>query len=204
MDIDWNYLNCNKFTKMTIIKFIATSILVLLFNSGCIITNTPGFYSGFKKIKEPFKSSVQFINNGDKVPMKNDGKTLYAISGQSLLNSIRNEDTTLLYFWSPLCHSSICISIQSAQEYCDNKNINLIVIPEYYDTLAFDRLADNINTKIFMINHKYYKTDYCPKYTRLFIEDLDKEKLLNKKEKYNRFYVFKGNTLIEARDNIFD
>lgn len=175
---------------------------ILTFLSGCIITNTPGFYSGYNKMDAASQSKIIFVSDGEEIcNLKND-KKIYSITASHLRNCLEKNDSSIVYFWSPNCSSKSCISLIAAQKYCDTNNYRLYVITEYYD---LEKIApQNVATlPMFSINHKFYHTDYCNKYVRLFTKELIRDKPLSKEETYNRFYVFSNDTLVKTKAELF-
>ncbi len=176
--------------------------LFLFLSAGCFITNTPGFYSGYKKINSDQKQNIVFAEDGlDVCNLKND-KKIYAITANHLLNCLQNNDSTIVYFWEPNCSSKSCVLLDAAQNYCDRNNYNLYVITEYYDLEKIDA-QNNAALSLFSINHQYYKTDYCNKYVKLFSRELTKSRKISKEEDYFRYYVFNKDSLIGIKRNLF-
>jgi len=106
-------------------------IITSLLFSGCFITNTPGFYSGYKKLNEQQKNKIEFTQK--KQNDIQDTAKIYAITGIQLLEMLKKNDSTVVYLFGPNCASKNCISIQYANKLCVAKNYKLIVIIEYYD-----------------------------------------------------------------------
>jgi len=170
-------------------------IITSLLFSGCFITNTPGFYSGYKKLNEQQKNKIEFTQK--KQNDIQDTAKIYAITGIQLLEMLKKNDSTVVYLFGPNCASKNCISIQYANKLCVAKNYKLIVIIEYYDFEVF--AIQNINNfNFFVINHPYYKTDYVEKYVRLFKADLLGNYKLPKENSYCRFLIFNKDKLANA------
>lgn len=170
-------------------------ILTSLLLSGCFITNTPGFYSGYKKLSEQEKNTIKFTQNEQY--SFDDTTKIYAITGTQLSEIIKKNDSTVVYFFQPNCSSKNCISIQYANKLCEAKNYTLIVIIEYYNFEVF--AAQHINNfNSFAINHLYYKTDYVDKYVRLFKTDLLGNYQLPKEKAYCGFLIFNNDKLTNA------
>ena len=167
-------------------------VLTCFLFSGCFITNTPGFYSGYKKLTEQQKNTIAFTESEQS--NFNDTAKIYAITGIQLSEILKNNDSTVVYFFRPNCSSKNCISIQYANKLCEAKNYQLIIILEYYDFEIF--ATQNINNfNAFAINHLYYKTDYVDKYVRLFKVDLLGSYELPKDKAYCGFLVFNKDKL---------
>jgi len=152
-------------------------IIVSIFFSSCIITNTPGFYSGYSKLTEQEKNNIVFTEPDlDISNLQNDGK-IYAISGTQLKNCILKEQKSLVYFWDPYCHSQKCYSVDLMQEFCEKNGLALKQYP------------------MFSINEKYYKTRYCNRYYTLFVKDLLSNQIYKKDDIYSSFFIFENGKL---------
>lgn len=171
-------------------------IIVSIFFSSCIITNTPGFYSGYSKLTEQEKNNIVFTEPDlDISNLQNDGK-IYAISGTQLKNCILKEQKSLVYFWDPYCHSQKCYSVDLMQEFCEKNGLALFVISEYYDSEKMK--VDVLKLKqypMFSINEKYYKTRYCNRYCTLFVKDLLSNQIYKKDDIYSSFFIFENGKL---------
>ncbi len=97
-------------------KNIIYIIVVILFSS-CIITNTPGFYSGYSKLTEQEKNNIVFTEpDFDICNLQNDGK-IYSTTGTQLQNCILKQQKSLVYIWSPHCSSENCYSLDLMQAF---------------------------------------------------------------------------------------
>ena len=132
--------------------------------------------------------------------IEND-KKIYAITAAQLLKCLQNNDSTLVYLWSPNCSSKGCVLLDAAQNYCDRNNYVLYVITEYYD-LDKTEPQNNGRLSLFAVNQNYYKTDYCNKYCRLFIRELTEKSTVNEENDYSRYYVFHRDTFVGKKINI--
>lgn len=165
----------------------------MIFFSGCIITNTPGFYSGYSKLSENEKHNIIFTDtNFDICNLKNEGK-IYSISGIQLQNCILKKEKTLVYIWSPNCNSEKCYSMELLQSYCEKNGFSFFVISEYYD---MDKMkVEMLKLKqypMFSINERYYKTRYCNKYFKLFIKDLLTNQIFEEDDIYSNIFIFEN------------
>lgn len=168
-------------------------------HSSCFITNTSGFYSGYKKLEAGKKEQVQFWD--DSLALPKEHNNVLAIAARSLLASLAEKDTAIVYIWSAHCKSDACIPIFMAQNFCNKRGYELYVVASYYDDLLFANIGKTKNP-LTIINHKYYKTDYCPRYSKLFLKDLDRDKFLTKSNNYFRFLIFSKGKLIQAQENL--
>ncbi|WP_233559666.1 hypothetical protein [Taibaiella sp. KBW10] len=172
--------------------------------SSCVILDTPGFHSGYKKLNASDKQQIHFVTETkDFCNIQND-KKIYAVTADLFLDCIKDKDITLVYFWSAHCGSEVCILLSAAQAYCDQRNYNLYVVSEYYD-LPATLLQNKTRNPILSVNHLYYKTDYCPKYTRRFRKAIAGAAAISKDElRFSRFYFFKGSKFIKAKQKLTD
>jgi len=178
-------------------KTLAIGLLVTLFLSGCAITRSPGFYSGYKRLTPAQHAQIQFVPTNQPVPPQN-GQLIYAVAARSLLQSMPNgTDTTLVYLWGPRCHSQECASLQSVQAICNQRNYRLYVVAEYYDIEQIN-LQPRLSNPILAINCRFYQTEYCDKYVRLFSGELRQGIQLADHARYGRYYLFKGNRFVKA------
>jgi hypothetical protein len=165
-------------------------VIVIFFNS-CIITNTPGFYSGYKKLTTKQKQSIIILKNNDSLLQFNN-LNIYAITANQLTTIIKAKAPCIIYFWSSNCEGTVCIPIKSFQNYCKVNDYQSIIISEYFDFESLDAQGVKYN-EIFAINNLAYKTDYCKAYVRRF----QKELFLNfnieyKYKSLNKFLYFDG------------
>lgn len=182
-------------------KILFAILLIGLFSiQSCIITNTPGFYSGYKKLTSNDQARIQFIPLNQAIPDTNKN-LIYAVNAQSVLKSIQNKDTSVVYIWGPRCRSRFCLSLKSVQEECSNKGYNLLVVAEYYDTTSFKQ-CPQLNNPLISINHKFYKTDYCQKYTSLFTNELRQGKQISDSCSYYRYLMFNGSHFIRMQKTL--
>jgi hypothetical protein len=175
---------------------------VLFAFSGCVITNTSGFYSGYKKLSDKEKAKVIFTPPAENICARVNDNNIYAITGSQLLNCLKDNDTSVVYRWSPHCHSDMCITIETAQRYCDKMKYKLYIVADYYDMEIIER-QHTIPGPLYIANHQYYKADFCGKYNKRFTADLLKGATLNKEERFGRFQFFKGDKVLFARNRLF-
>lgn len=181
-----------------VLKLVGLSILFFLLES-CFITNTPGFYSGYKKLSNSEKMNIEILPENQSITNVNFEKGfIYSITGNQLFELLTKNDTSVVYFFSPNCSSEECVPISKLEDYCVEKKYNLFVIVQYYDNLDVTRALNPSQMPLFSINHFYYKSDYCNKYTKLFLKDLLKINKNNKSE-YKRHYVFYKGELLEKK-----
>ncbi len=164
--------------------------------SGCLITRTPGFYSGYKRLTPAEQTQIQFVPPDSTIPALGD-RAIYAVAARSLLQAMHSADTTLVYLWGPRCHSQVCASLQSVQAICHQRGYRLYVVAEYYD-MAQISLQPPLQNPLLAVNQRFYQTDYCNKYTQLFSAELRRGAPLPDSTRYARYYLFEGDRFVRA------
>jgi hypothetical protein len=171
-------------------------IFLIIFYCSCSI-NVNGLYSNYKRtIKE---SSTKFKLAKDSAvcySKENSSKEIiYITNGTILKKCIRKNKKTLIYVWSPNCKSKYCIPLEIIQQKCNENNIELFVVAEYYDTIKMNYNYD-LKNNIFSIDVNHYKSNMVSKYMNLFFLDLSKEIVYN--DTNNRFFIFDEGVFIKS------
>lgn len=170
--------------------------------NSCVITNTPGFYNGYKKLSPEEKRKVTLLNSNLKLNSLKNNDRIVAINGRQLREYAMDIDTLVVYHWGPNCSSDVCILISACQEYCKSKNYKLVVISEYYDFEKME-LQNTGDLPILIPNHIYYKKYYANSLNNLFYKDLLNGHELINEEKYNRFLFFNKGNFIKSKKDLF-
>lgn len=148
------------------------------------------------------KGSVVFVDEKTSICNLDNDQRIYSITAAHLLSCMKENESSIVYLWSPNCHGSACISLKAAEDYCRKNNSRLYIITEYYDPEKI-RIQNNAGVPILSVNHQYYKTDYCNKYMRLFTKELIRNRKLSQEDLLNRFFVFKKDSLAGTRKELF-
>jgi len=180
----------------TFVLFLLSSFLF----SSCIITNTAGFHSGYKRLKDEQKSQIVFVDTNTAKPLPATDSRVQAITARHLDKLLAVHDTTVVYLWKPHCTSPSCLPLSSVYDYCQAHNYKLYIIMEYFTDLETSMSQFSDRYQVFGINYKYYKSDYCPAYTKRFIKQLVKGEKMPKSENYFRYFFFKGNHFIGSKE----
>ena len=106
-----------------------------------------------------------------------------------------SKKTSLVYMWSPKCTGKFCPVLDLIQEQCNNKNIDLYVVAEYYDCNKMDKAYD-LNNNIYAIDVKYYKSNFTSKYVSRFKFDLTLQKNIE-----HRFLMFEKGVFIKSYES---
>jgi len=183
------------------ILFLISFISVLLY--GCIITRTPGFYTGYNSLNENDKENIVFINNDSSICKLNDHDKIFAVTGKQLRECLKNNDTSIVYIWAPDCHGQSCILVSACQQYCSSKNYKLYVVAEYYSIKKM-QLQNVCDFPMLIANQRYYKKEYVDKLYRQFNKDLTDGEILKNEIQYYRFLVFKGDKFIKGKSDLFE
>jgi hypothetical protein len=179
-------------------RFFGLRLLILLdvtmLLSSCIITRTPGFYSGYRRMPAVDKASVVIVANKDTLPTVAQGNTL-AITAAHLANVIRDSVPCIVYLWTPFCSGNVCISIPAFRQFCAANGYKPIVLAEYFDYEQL-RIQNVTFNEVYAINHWHYKTDYCNAYVRRFQQDLfDQFGVRYDPKAFNQYLYFDGKQL---------
>jgi hypothetical protein len=181
-------------------KAVTTASLLLgLLLSSCVITRSPGFYSGYDRLPPKEQAKIRFVSANQPIPEGND-QIIYAVNARSLLHTLSSRDTTLVYIWGPHCHSAYCASLQSVQDLCHRKGYQFQAVAEYYADMQQINGQPRLQNPLVAINQRSYKTDYCDKYTALFESELRQGQPLPDSVRHARYYIFKGSTFVRAQN----
>jgi len=97
-----------------------------------------------------------------------DKPKIYVVNGKEIKNCIENtKKDALVYIWGPKCKSKICYPLNIIQSECDENNIELYIVAEYYDSELMD-IHYNIKNPIYGIDIDYYKKKLSSKYLSKF------------------------------------
>ena len=165
--------------------------------SGCIITRSPGFHSGYRRLPAQEQETIRFLPADAPLPTDADGH-LYAVTAQSLLRALPADNTTLVYLWSPHCRGRYCASLQSVEADCHRNGYEFQAVAAYYADLVQIKLQAPLQHPLLAINHRYYRSDYCRKYARLFQAALRLDRPLPDSLQHAQYYVFHGRTFVRA------
>jgi len=160
--------------KTTTKLFAAVLFFILVLNlyKCTIITETPGFYSGYSKLSEPNRNLIAITESNapsERIEFS-ETKKIVSITGEQLNNYIKKSSNAIVYLWSPNCRSEECVAINVLQESIKAGGYDLFIVAEYLSDDIFSQIQ--IGDKVFWPNVKYYRTDYCNKYMKLFLSDL--------------------------------
>ena len=81
------------------------------------------------------------------------------------------ESKSLVYIWKPNCHGKFCYSLNIILEICNEKEIELYIVAEYYDAEKLS-LGYKIDKNIFGTDTRYYKSNRTKVYLSKFLNDL--------------------------------
>ena len=180
-------------------KVLVFLVLSFVFQS-CAIVRTPGFNSGYRRLTAEEQKRVCFVSSVEEIPVRNDGRIM-AVTAEQLSALLKKNDTTLLYLWSPHCSSSVCVSLKAVQDYCNQANLPLYVLTEYY-TDAFTQ-NEFLTRPMLSVNEFHYKTSYCNSYMKRFLSELipddKRESDLN-----HRFLLFSKGSFVQSYERMED
>ena len=187
-----------KLNNLIFYRIIFFNWIIISF-SNCSINGTmQGLYSYYSKtlqispylIKKPISSICNISQK--------DTSVIYTTNGIEIKSCIEKINKSLLYLWKPKCTSDICLSLERVQDYCNENNIELFIVAEYYDYETM-KIVHAIKRPIFGIDCEYYKTNLTKKYVSGFMNDLFGEKY---NFDGNNYFFFKNGCLNNMSDNI--
>lgn len=183
---------------------VATIVILFLITS-CLVHiegTALGLTFGHKKLTEDDLKEIVFEDHSNTICNRAMDYKIHAITGKQLRECLKNNDTSLVYRWSPLCKAESCILIKACQEYCTKKNYKLYVVSEFYhmESMRAQNVADQ---PIFIANHKYYGKHLASKMETRFFKDvlnkpIDKEELWQ-----GRYMIFSGDQFVKYRLNLY-
>ncbi len=180
-------------------KVLVFLALTFVFQA-CAIFRTPGFNSGYKRLTADEQKRVCFVSSVEEIPDRNDGRIM-AVTAEQLSALLKKNDTTLLYVWSPHCSSSSCVSLKAVQDYCDQANLPLYVLTEYF-TDAFTQ-NEFLSRPMLSVNEFHYKTSYCNSYMKRFLSELIPKDQLQSVS-HHRFLLFSNEHLVQSYEKAED
>lgn len=160
-------------------------LLLVIFCSSCFYGSFKGLTSGYKKEKEYL--NIVFLDSIDNIE-KLDLQIIYSLNGETLKKEISKHKNSLVYFWSINCYSENCHPLHAVQSYCDDNDMKLFVVLDYYDRELTSTFSE-IKHPFFSIDHFYYKTNFTNKYKKRFLNDLVGFEL-NDSISWKRYYYF--------------
>ena len=168
---------------------------IFIYCSSCRINGSlRGLTSYYEKTK---KESPNLISNPDPRLMicelkSDDVPKVYPINDVQLKECLKEKDVSLIYIWSPNCRSKSCSSLHAVQEKCDEENIELFVVAEYYDRSKM-QINYELKRPVVGIDTEYYGTNKTSKYISKFISGL-----ISNQSSQGRYLKFKGEAFQQA------
>lgn len=186
-------------------------ILIIIFYLGlltsCSINGSlQGLFSYYKKTEKEGKIIfLKFNADIDYLKTYRDSTTIILANGKEIKNYIKKFEQSLIYIWSPKCKSKFCYSLDLLQEICLQKEIELFIVAEYYDSKYMSKNYKILHP-IIGIDTRYYKTNLTSKYLSNFIKDLiDEVDNITFKEIYNaQFFSFRNGKFENSFESIED
>lgn len=174
---------------------------VIVANMSCSV-EIKGLWTGYKHLTEEDKKEVVFVD--EEVPISNlpQDHKVYVVNGNQLRKALAENDSSVVYRWSPNCSHEYCILIQACQEYCKRHNYKLYVVADYFD-MGPMRAQNVADFPMLIPNHFHYHRRYAGSVMREFTEDLLQRKL-EKDEKFaGRFMIFYKDQLVRYKRDLY-
>lgn len=175
-------------------------VLILVLYASCKINGSlQGLYSYYNKVNKAKPNLL--VKPKTSICELKPAKTpkVYVVKGQDLKSCISSKKNVLVYIWGPKCKSDICYPLNPLQTICDENNVELLVLAEYYDAELMDEQY-NLQRPIFGVDVEFYKQNLTSKYLPKFISDLTSGNYTNKDE--NRFLYFKNGEFIRSYNSV--
>lgn len=170
----------------------------ILIHSSCSINGSfQGLYGYQDKVENMNPDLIQRPNSSICNLVNPNSPTIYKINGLELKQCIESIDRSLIYIWRPNCSSSICVPPETIENLCNNRNVELFIVAEYYDLKKME-IKYSIERPIFGIDCKYYNSNLTKTYLTEFLKDV----IGNPGLKVNKqYYLFEnGELLIMGND----
>ena len=167
----------------------------------CIKVSFKGLYS-YYNVANKEKPTIFFKTNDLNLicsKKKDSNYKVLIINGSSLKQCIKENTKSIIYMWSPNCHSKNCIPLQLIQKHCEENNYKLYVVSEYYDSDKMD-YEYGLSNSLYAIDTEFYKTDLTTKYLDKFFKDIDLNLVVS--STYNRYFYFEKDKFIQSFDSI--
>jgi hypothetical protein len=150
-----------------------------------------GVTSDYGKLDEKQKSSIVTLTNFNELKPG----ILYKINGNQLREEIKKSPKALVYQFANGCTSEYCKPLIVYENYAKKHGYKLFLVMVGYADL--DKTTDqDINSPLFVIDDKYYKTRLRNKYCRFFNNELLNRPLKSKDTEYQgNLYFFNNGTL---------
>lgn len=173
-------------------------LLLVLFTSCSINGSFQGLFSYQEKVEksnpgliQKAKDSICNITNPEK-------PTVYKINGQEIRTCIATDPKALIYIWRPNCSSKICVPLEILQDLCNQNDIELYIVSEYYDSEKMS-YRYNVERPVFGIDTNYYKSDLTKKYVKGFIRDVTDDSDIDSDNSF-MFYFEHGDLVSSGAD----
>lgn len=121
---------------------------------------------------------------------------VYVVNGQQMKECVAHYDDAIVYIWDAHCPAEQCFSPSLLQKYCDEKNVQLFIVAEYYDGAELTQYYD-IKRPLFGIDTQHYQSDYIDKYVDKFEADLSVDKTRQGRMLYFKKGKYVGAATIE-------
>ncbi|MCF6132347.1 hypothetical protein [Flavobacterium wongokense] len=156
-----------------------------------------GLYGYYKKAQSENPDLYKKVDETSKITNFNNEifkDKVIVTNGKMVRKNLGYNEYSVVYIWSPKCHSSICIPPDLVQSKCNLKNLELYVVSEYYSNEEMSEKY-NLANNIIGVDTEYYKSSLTKKYLSRFLFDLtgkkeiDRQYLFFKKGIYQASYT---------------
>lgn len=177
-------------------KYYSLLFIAIAMLSGCAIR---GLNSCYKATMKSGGIHVSFYK--DDCCARENMDTILVIQGKQLAACFKHEPKSMVYIWGPNCSSSRCLPLAAVQSYCDAHGYTLYVVSEYYSRDIMLAQMGFLKKPLFSIDHRYYKTNYCRRYCKLFLQDLLSSHNVASQVDH-RYFMFERGKPVQSADSL--
>ena len=133
--------------RKKILMKLGFALLTLIFVA-CGNIKINGLTIGYKNLTDTEKEKIFMSPPNDKTSSIDSSYKYYAITGLQFKSKLADEDSSLVYFWSPHCKSKSCVLIKNLQM----KKVSAFML------LQITMILNNWKTKIILIYQCIFQT----------------------------------------------
>lgn len=177
---------------MKLIYFISFIFLTV----GCSVVINLG--NGYDGLENSIKSNITTFSNFKTLSID----SIYEITGNQLIDELKNYDSSLVYIFKGGCNSEYCIPLSSIEHYATKNKLKLFLVLTGYYNLSEIPL-NNLGEPVFSINASHYGSSTSKKYISEFLGELGYFRVMKTNKINGAFLLFKQDTLIEIKREIY-
>lgn len=179
-------------------KILLFSLILILANS-CVIQGTlQGLFTYQRPYVREMPGLFSKVVDCDSSTIDYKPKKVLVLNGNTLRNCISGK-RDVIYIWPPRCHSELCIPLNLLQRRCEDLNVNLYIVAQYYDLQEMN-VKYNIEHALMAIDNRYYNTIFVTNQLQEFLSDLTEVKHISDYQKM--FYLFVNKEYVRSANRL--